>query len=143
MWEINSLSQFISFLYALALGGIFCLFYDIFRSFRHIFKFGDIAVVFQDIIYFIIISFVTFIFLLSVTNGEIRGYILFGIALGFLICALTISKLFFKILTAFLGVFSCFFRKVRLFAAKIFKNIENTFKKGLKKVKGLLYTKNN
>lgn len=151
MWEINSTEQILAFVYSLCIGIIFCLFYDVFRALRFAVKFSDIMIFSQDVLYFILISFATFIYLLAVTNGEIRFYIIFGILLGFLICFLTISKYFLKFLKMLFKVFALihknfntvlngFFSKTGSFIEKILNIIKNTFKKGLKMVKGLLYT---
>ena len=152
MWEINSALQILFFGYSLCLGVIFCIFYDIFRALRKVTKINDFSVFLQDIFYFVIIAFITFVFLIATTNGEIRGYIIFGIVIGFLVCFCTISKFFIKLLNLiFKGLFTvfrkintiynCIFSKTERFFIKIFNLIKNTCKKLLKKVKGLLYTK--
>ena len=152
MWEINNSLQIVTFLYSCVLGLIFCLFYDILRAIRQTFKITFIVTFFQDIFYFIILAVITFIFLLSLTNGEIRAYVLIGILIGFLVSIFTFSKFFVKILKyIFLKVkvvlcytsdlFNKLFIKADGFIAKILKNIKNSCKKGLKKVKRMLYTK--
>ena len=152
MWEISNTTQIVTFLYSVCLGGIFCVFYDFFRSLRTAVKFSDIVIFFQDIIYFFTISVITFIFLLSLTNGEIRGFVIIGILIGFLAFYLTFSKIMLKFSSKILrylvslfknvnSILNVAFCKADIFLSKIFKNIQNTYKKGLKKVKGLLYTK--
>lgn len=152
MWEINNTAQAISFFYSLLLGMIFCISYDLIRVWRAVFRLSDIVIFFQDIIYFIAISFVTFIFMIPLTNGEIRGYIIVGIFLGFIICFLTVSRFVFKILKfIFLKIKGCFnylfkflyinFVKADSFVTENFKKLKNSCKKGLKKVKRMLYTK--
>ena len=152
MWEINNTAQIFAFLYSLCLGCIFCLFYDFFRAFRFAVKLSDFSIFLSDIFYFLTISFVTFIFLLGVTNGELRGFVFFGVLLGFLICYFTVSRFFIrflkfiiknsvKIFNKFNLVLNNFFSKADNFITKNLIFIKNTFKKGLKKVKGLLYTK--
>lgn len=152
MWEINSSEQISAFLYSLCLGVIFCLFYDIFRALRFAIKFNDIFIFLQDIFYFVSISFVTFLFLLAFTNGEIRFYVIFGILIGFLICYFTFSKYFLKLLKIIFKAFALIYKKINTilnrffvktgsFIKKILNIIKNTFKKGLKMIKGLLYTK--
>ena len=152
MWEINSALQILFFGYSICLGIIYCLFYDVLRAMRNAIKISAFSVFFQYILYFVVIAFVTFIFLMATTNGEIRGYIIFGILIGFLVCFCTVSKFFIKLLNlVFKGVFTVFrkinsvyntiFLKTERFFIKIFNLIKNTCKKLLKKVKGLLYTK--
>ena len=152
MWEINNTAQAISFFYSLLLGMIFCLLYDLLRVWRAFFHLSDIVIFFQDIIYFIVISFVTFIFMIPLTNGEIRGYIIVGIFLGFCICFFTVSRFVFEILkfifSKIKGFFKCLFKffytnfaKADNFIAEKLKKLKNCCKKGLKKVKRMLYTK--
>lgn len=152
MWEISNKLQAVSFLYSLVLGVIFCAFYDVFRAVRLVFKPKDWQVFLQDIIYFSIISFTTFIFLLSLTNGEIRGYILFGTVLGFCVFYFTVSKYFLMVLKKTIWLINwCFgkindgcnwlFSKIESIISKISLNTVTFLKKLLKKIKGLLYTK--
>ena len=152
MWEISNKLQAVSFLYSIGLGVIYSAFYDVFRALRTVSNPKGIEVFIQDIIYFLIISFTTFIFLLSLTNGEIRVYILFGILLGFCGFYFTVSKYFLKMLSfVFKAIFLCFeklnaglnwlFSKIECFISKFYKIVVTFFKKLLKMVKGLLYTK--
>lgn len=151
MWEISNRSQISSFLYAIILGVIFALLYDIFRAFRLAKSSGTINVFFQDIIYFVIISILTFIFLLSTTKGEIRAYIILGTLLGFFISKLTLSKYFVSFLNFIFKTFSKvlytlslrFYKmadKIYLIIKKFCRNSVKCFKKGLKKASSLLYT---
>lgn len=153
MWELSNKLQIIGFLYSIILGMIFAAFYDIFRALRIVKKPTALSVLFQDILYFFTISILTFIFLLAITNGEIRGYILFGEIVGFLIFLALISRFFIKILifilNLFLRLYKCFFKgfyfvfeKIDGIFMKFLKNSFKCLKKGLKKVKGLLYTSN-
>ena len=93
MWEINSSFQAVSFLYSVLFGVLYCLFYDFFRVLRKLNKSTELSVFFEDLFYFVVIAFVTFLLLMSLSNGEIRGYILFGMAVGFVICYFTISQI--------------------------------------------------
>ncbi len=151
MWEIHNNLQLLGFLYSLVLGMIYSVFYDLFRTIRILKHHKNLTVFFEDIFYFLLLCVATFLFLLSITNGEIRAYILFGIALGFLIFNRLFSKLFvkvfFKVLKFFFsGIravskgFYLIFEKIDRLFLKIFKNSLNFFKKGLKTTKGLLYT---
>jgi hypothetical protein len=88
---------------------------------------------------------------MSLSNGEIRGYILIGIAVGFLVCYFTVSRFFVKILFAvfkFLNEISAkiidflnriliwLFEKIKKWAkycTTILNKTKNLFKKDLKK----------
>ena len=152
MWEISSKFQLFSFIGALILGGIFSLFYDIFRALRKVKNFTYINIFLQDIICFAFFAVTTFVYLLSVTNGEIRGYVLIGIALGIILTYFTLSKYFLVILTwlfntikKIIKLFSSWFyrilEKIDMFLVKSTKNFFLYFKKGLKKLRSLLYNK--
>lgn len=151
MWEISNLSQITGFIFSCVLGVVFCLLYDLFRAFRLVKAHKTIFVFLEDILYFSLASVITFLFLLSITNGEIRGYILFGIALGFFAANFAVSRFFLAVTTklfclfkrAFKGFSSSFywlFEKIDCYSQKIFKNTFKCLKKGLKITKGLLYT---
>lgn len=155
MWEIDINFQLLGFIDAVLFGMTLCGIYDIFKAFRLSFEFSKIAIFIQDIIYFIFISIISFVFLLIFTNGEIRLYILLGFAIGFIISRFTVSRILLPVLKTvilfFKRIFSFVFIKIGLifvFTEKIFniiikflKNIKNSAKKLLKTRKGLLYTK--
>jgi len=152
MWEVSNSLQLLNLLRSVVFGIIFCLFYDVLRSLRKVFNFSDFAVFFQDIAVSVILAITTFVFLLSITNGMLRMFVIVGMALGFLVSRLTISRLFFRVLTTlfsrlsvfFSGLFSKFYDGFEVFRKniiKIFKKSGKTIKKLLKKVRGLWYTK--
>ncbi len=157
MWEISNNSQVFNFVVAIVAGICFCVFYDVFRAVRICFSFKDITVALQDVFYFLAISILTFCLLLITVNGQIRGYVLFGIIVGFVIFKflfskyLTISLVFFvktikTVLMKIYSVFSLLFRllggifeKITKFIAQILKKVENTCKLLLQSIKQLLY----
>ena len=161
MWEISNNTQIFNFILALVCGLIFCLFYDLFRAFRVCFNFKDSTVAFQDIIYFLVISILTFCLLLVTVNGQIRGYILFGILIGFLIFKILFSKLIIVVFVFIIKIFKFICLKINKFLLKFFavagsileknfkiilkiaKKVKNTCKILLQKLKCLLYNKSN
>lgn len=151
MWEIHNLSQISGFMYAMILGSLFSLFYDVFRSFRSVKTHSIVLVFIEDLIYFFIIAILSFIFFLSITAGEIRGYILIGILVGFLCFYILLSRyciyMFTFIFNTLFNIFKLFskwfyiiFAKIDRFFTKYLKNKLKCYKKGLKKLKVLLYT---
>lgn len=151
MWEISNANQVIGFLYSIILGIIFTILYDFIRSVRIIKPHTSVLVFLEDVIFFTIIAVVTFIFCLGLTAGEIRGYILIGILAGFLLFFFTLSRYcinffvaIFKVVCSIARVISkgfyFLFEKNDEYITKFFKNTLKYFKKGLKKVKVLLYT---
>ena len=157
MWEISNNNQIITFVLSIALGGVFCLLYDVVRAIRKVGLNSTFAVNVSDILIWVVFAFATFIFLMARTNGEIRGYVLCGELLGFVLMRISISKVLYKLLLViFLKITSvkrkidrCFYTFVikvekRLlkelkYVPKIFKSI----KKFLKNTVKMLYNKTN
>ncbi len=151
MWEISNISQAVSFLYSIILGIIYALFYDFFRAVRIVKPQTAFSVFLQDLLYFFITAIVTFIYLLALTNGEIRAYVLVGILIGFLLFIFTISKyyiialtfvlkLIFNFINLILKGFYIIIGKLDLLITIFLKNTLKCFKKGLKRLITLLYT---
>jgi len=155
MWEISSDGQILSFLYAIVTGFLFCLIYDFFKAFRLTFNHKDLTVFFEDIFYFLIIGIISLIFFLVFTGGEIRIFILLGFVIGFYLWKITFSVFVVYALRQTLNFFKWIFNllKIKIFKflgvfcgisfkfKNFIKNIQNRLKKGLKKGKSLLYTK--
>lgn len=75
--------------------------YDVLRAIRKSDNISDLMVFVQDILYFTVIAFTTFMLLMAVSNGEFRGYIVIGLIFGFIICLLTLSRFTVKLLSMF------------------------------------------
>ncbi|MBO5210961.1 MAG: spore cortex biosynthesis protein YabQ [Clostridia bacterium] len=146
MWEIKNSFQLFSFAVSFLVGIIYCLIYDVLRAIRKTKQLPDTAVFLQDICYFILIAISTFIIFISLSNGEIRGYLLLAMALGFTACFVTLSRLtvkLFALIFKFLNnlseklidIINRFFDITASFIAKILKNCHiklNNIKKILK-----------
>lgn len=109
MWEINNSLQVISFIRSVVFGFIICVLYDITRNITVSFKFSNLSVFIFDVLFFIFLLPFIFCFLLSTTNGELRGYIFIGILSGFFICRISFSRIFNPILRKILSLLSLFF----------------------------------
>lgn len=149
MWEINVCNQFLTFVYSLILGGLLCFSYDFIRAIRKSGFNYFIAVFFTDIIFWIISAFVTFIFLISRTNGEIRGYVIFGELVGFILFRITISKFIFYFFTVIFKliikchskiviIFDAIYKKTADIFSKIWALMVKFLKSALKSIKKLL-----
>ena len=99
------------------------MFYDIFSSLRKAGVNSDLAVFLEDLIFFFVAAPAIFIFLLATTNGEVRLYIILGIAVGFFCFKLTLSKL----LVYFLSLTFRFLSAVFLFIGRIYDTVLNAF----------------
>ncbi len=132
MWEISNNNQITTFVLSLLLGCIFCLSYDILRALRKVCLNSFIAVNICDILYWIIYAFVTFIFLIARTNGEIRGFVLFGELIGFVLFRVSISKYIVGILGWAFIKFASLKQKIDSFFYLRFDNFEKGILKAIK-----------
>lgn len=94
-WLVNTPRQLELFGYSLVFGVLLGVLYDVFRIFRLIFLKNKVAVIFQDILFWVIAGFGTFLFFLATNFGHIRFYMLLGMLIGALAYYLTIGRLVF------------------------------------------------
>ena len=158
MWEIDVSGQIYTLLFSLALGGAFCILFDLYKALRIQMQFSAVAVFVWDVILLSLFGVVDFLFFLATTNGEIRGYVLFVEGLGFVLFRLTVSRilqplfswliLLFKRLKSLL--YSTVFAPVGRFFDGLFKKmgsigLKSAFfiKKRLKKPRKMVYTDDN
>lgn len=141
MWEINNSFQVFGFLSALILGGIFSLAYDFLRAIRKMGVNSILTVFFQDVFYFIIISPITFCFLLALTNGELRAYFFIALILGFVLIRITVSgialKVFIIIISLLVKFYNLIFNVFNTFFNLIFEKFKLLYK-FLKKISSKL-----
>lgn len=149
MWEINVTNQITTFVLSLCLGGLLCAFCDLLRVAHKLGLDSFWAVFLSDIFFGISSAFITFIFLMARTNGEIRGFALFGQFAGFVLFRITFSRLFFKLLCFLFANIAraigfirnktnTFYEKLEVLILKIFKKCCRFFTRTLKSVKKLL-----
>ena len=128
MWEIDIAEQTLSFFISLALGGAFCFIYDLFRAVRRAFGFKNVKVFICDVLFFVICAFITFCFLLSLTNGMVRGYFIFGIIIGFLIVFFSVSRFTVAVLVTIFKWFISVKNSTKNFINKKIVKIKKFFK---------------
>lgn len=109
------------------------MFYDIISAVRLSRQNSFFAVCFQDLFFWIVSAFAVFSFLLSVSNGEIRGYIIFGILFGFVLLKITLSKYIVKAIKAVFKFILKILRKINAFTGRIFGIISLKFYKTSRK----------
>ena len=151
----------VTFLFSVLLGAVLGTVYDCFRAFRVIFppaaKRG--AVVFEDILFWLIYGFSVFCFAAAFADGKVRFFMFFGSVLGFILYLVTVGSVVIGVIRAVFGTFYRILHKV--YSAliepfvKIFKiicqkvmplfviNHKNTqkFKKPLKNTALMLYNR--
>lgn len=161
MWEISVNGQITAVIYSLILGAVLGMFYDIIRACRKSGLNSFAAVFICDVFFFAISAVAMFIFLVGATNGEIRGYVIFSCAAGFIVYRLTLSKAVFYLickLFVFISfvtkrILSLIFEGLRFctipvsFIAKQLKftgkRIFEALKKLLKNTRDMMYTVKN
>lgn len=159
MWEIFLREQSLTFVFAIVLGFFFCILFDLFSFIRCMKKTSNFMVMVSDLVFWLIVTFVTFLFLLSRTNGEVRGYVLAGELIGFVFWRLTVSRLLFPFFKNIFCISGRFFHRFNmkktaflihlseslclffLKFCKTLKKLAEIIKKLLKKGYRLLYTK--
>lgn len=78
-------------------GFLIGILFDIFRILRKSFKTKDFVTIAQDIIFWILTSFIILYSIFKFNNGELRGFIFLGILIGAIIYLLLFSKLFITV----------------------------------------------
>lgn len=146
MGYIDVSAEAVTFLLSLALGAVLCVLYDVVRVLHCVSVRGFFEVLVTDILFWIFAAFLTFCFLILRCQGTVRGYVIFGAALGFFIVRITISKYFMIGVTAVLrflrkiyGAFSGMLRRMLAPVSKMLKKIQIVLKKVLKDRIKLLY----
>lgn len=128
------------FLYSLGFGFFLGLIYDIFRLTGLIIK-RNKTVFIQDILYFLLSSFLTFFFLLVVNNGKFRINILIALVSGFYIYYFTISKsvvnFLIKCIRSLRGIIVSFSRVLTFPFSLILDIFVKSYRKKHKKIKNI------
>jgi len=146
-------SQTKNFLFSLGFGVLIGVLYDVLRVIRMSISQSKKALYITDFIFVFVSSVATFLFCLTVTDGQLRFYVLFGEALGFFIyyfsfgviavkfSARTVEKIkaFFKKIFRFISApFRKIFAGVSSFAKKASAKSRKSLKKSVKNAKILL-----
>ncbi len=150
MWEISNSHQAASFLLFAALGFLAALFYDILKALRLLKRHGVLAVIIEDLAYFLLLTLATFTLFIFRTNGQPRAFAYFAEAAGFWAWRLSLSKKFIKLLRRIFGAALALISKIRSAILrhfgkfsnkfkKVFKKLQNCVKKGLKHIKPMVY----
>lgn len=135
MWEITVKSQILTFFYAVTLGIILSVLFDFFKTIRISYKHNNIFVFIEDIVFFLISTFLTFMFLMARCNGEFRTYVISAILIGFFIYRITLSKIVLPTSVVITKFFIRLFGKIfLLFRKSISLTVKNT--KKLLKIRG-------
>ncbi len=119
IYSLSLASQTKGFLLSLGFGFLMGAVYDIFRIIRISISKGRKLQILSDIVYCILLAFLTFIFFITVNEGEIRIYLLLGEAIGFAVYGLSMGTIIFAFGKKWIEIIKLFFR----FTLKPFKNL--------------------
>ena len=134
------LSEISKFLFFILIGVIIGIIFDLFRIIRKCFKTSDIITFIHDLMFLLISAVILLFSIFIVNNGEIRGYMFLGIALGIVVYLISISKYIINICTKIILLIRKIIInpimksiiKVCNFTKKIVKNVYNNLSKNLK-----------
>ncbi len=96
--NVSVTGQTLEFLYSGALGIGLGIAYDIFRLFRVHLRAGKVLTGVFDVIYWLVAIAALLLFVLTVSGGRMRWYVLLGAFCGGFVYMCTISHLFFRAL---------------------------------------------
>lgn len=96
MQSVTLAAQTQMFLLACGFGFLLGILYDAFRLLRMAFFKQSVFVFFQDLFYFSVCGLLTFLFVLSMNYGEIRGYVLLGEGLGWIVYYYSLGSVVFS-----------------------------------------------
>lgn len=117
--------QTIYFLYSLLFGVILSVLYDVVRVLRFCSYNRRWQIVFSDIIYFVVCAFLTVMFSIPMNKGGVRGFAVFGEAVGFLIYRFTLGEVMAPVYCGVIGFFTKIMQKsckyLLLFLKKLLK----------------------
>lgn len=91
------LSQAFTFTLGLGLGFLLCVLYDFFRVVRLCHKPGRISALIQDLLFWTMTAFLTFILLMVRADGQLRIFIFTAQIIGFIIARKSISVVIIKV----------------------------------------------
>lgn len=110
--------QLFSLFLAVGCGFLLGFTFDLLRVFRAVFHSSPIAVFVQDVLFCVCGAVAVFFFLLPLTGGEVRAYLLFGVCLGMLTYLTTMGRVlprlcqrFMKAIQRFTAPLQCFFER--------------------------------
>ena len=90
-------NQIYLFYIFLLTGILIGMLFDIFRIMRKSFKTSDFATIMQDILFWLFASVLLMYTVFKFNNGEIRSYVIFGIAIGLIAYLVLFSKIVIEV----------------------------------------------
>lgn len=123
---------------SIAAGVCMAFAYDLLRLFRRLVRHGRLAVDVEDLLYWTICFFVSFVLLYYGNNGVIRFVAVFGAALGMLLYVVSVGRIFVKIgyflINKTIGSVFRLMRRILRKLHKIMRSVHRRNREILKKV---------
>ncbi len=142
MYSVPHSQQLNIFLCSLGVGFLLGIVYDVLRGIRLSFSESKFLIVIFDLLYFLILSFITFIFILALNKGEVRMYIILGEIIGLLFYYFSFGiaavKATDKIIACLKKIYSVVFKAVSFpfrFVKRVFMVILGKIKENLAKTR--------
>ena len=144
MWEIDNIVQSLNFLRGIILGLFISHLFVFIKACCFVFKRNKKSFLAEDLIFVFILTPVLFIFMISTSNGQPRGYIFISLIIGIVSYNYILSEIIFKISVFLLNklkqIFLLFFKiteKINHFILNAFKKLFLKFKFNFKSKKSL------
>lgn len=131
MYSVPQNQQLLIFLASIGLGFALGILYDVLRTIRLTIWRSKASIIIFDILYFIIVGFVSFLFILAMNKGEVRLYIPLGEVIGWLFYYLSFGLVAIRITDVLV-------KFIRWLFSLIFKIISFPFKLIFRLISGLL-----
>ncbi len=102
---------------AIVLGALLGAAYDILRALRLTVRHGSAAVFFEDTVFALLVGLCFYTYCTALCRGELRGFVLAGMAAGFFAYLVTLGRLVSKGVAFFVGRA----KKLTVFIVRMFK----------------------
>lgn len=119
LWDIEP--QIVFLMVSLIIGLVTGLLFDIYRRIRNLFSPGPYLTALGDLCFWSLITVITFTSLLTISSGQVRGYVFIGIAAGLSLYLHFISPYVIAFFVALNIHVISFSRKVSFFISKVRK----------------------
>ena len=145
LYGLSLATQTKGFLLSMGLGFLMGFFYDVFRLIRLSISRNKILVIVFDLLYCIFLCFSTFLFCMTVNEGQLRFYLLLGEAIGFGVYYFSLGVIIYSsgekvislIKKCLRGIFSFLLFPFRWIFGRIKAVINKFLKKGRKSARKL------
>ena len=131
LYGLSLATQTKGFLLSMGLGFVMGFFYDLFRIIRLAISKKKVFIIIFDLLYCIFLCFVSFVFCMTVNEGQFRLYLLLGEAIGFAVYYFSLGVVVFtfgeKSVEVIKSCFKRIFKIITTFSTKLENFVENNF----------------